>query len=346
MLFGCSQQLKDERELQFISSDTLIIPDLYYDMSLQYKLSNQKNYLLTLSGRKFTKVDIRTAEIIASVDFYETDLVLPEDKLHSIAYDEEMETYAMFFPQRGKVVLLDQDYDIIDEINLEKPDSSFHRFNAYNDSFFYLPSQGKFVIRTDYDPFKQSTYEYFDNTRALRVYDLVGKELFKFGEYSENRKEAAVGVLSQGNFCVDIAGDTAIYLKQTVSSPHYDIFDLEGNKSFTGNLKSSLVDYKIYPSDGTLQSYSKIADSYMDIRVISPELTVSNVSLLKDQNINRFEDKNIVIIENSRTGIMYHREIPPHQKLVHADENVLTFFRTHPNFDEMCLIKVKYDLGS
>jgi hypothetical protein len=342
---GCSEN-SYEKEITFIKSDTLTIQsDKHSYQNSKFKLSNNRKHLLISQSRELLILNLEKEEVIRQINFDRLDLVLPQDLLYSFTFDEESNSYSLFFPHRKKVILLDSNLHISKEIFLNGLDSVNHRIFPYNDSFFISLKDKIIVVGTKYNTNEFSSPEYFKKSRLISVFNFDGKLLSQFGEFPEVRKQNVFSVSSQGTNCLDVDLDNQkIYTKISVGVPDLEVFNYEGEMIENGGLKSDKIDYTLYPTNGPNHVPGKYSDSHTEIKWINENLVAVKAFQFRDQEIPRYTDLNVVLIEDLANQKLYSKVIEPYHKLVYADEKELRFIRTHPNRDELIMVRVEYVL--
>ena len=342
---GCSEN-SYEKEITFINSDTLAIKsDKHSYQNSKFKLSNNRKHLLISQSRELLILNLEKEIVIRQINFDTLDLVLPHDLLHSITFDEDSNSYSLFSPHRKKVILLDSNLHISKEILLTGLDSVNHRIFPYNDSFFISIKDKIIVVGTKYNTNEFSSPEYFQNSRLISVFNFDGKLISQFGEFPQSRKINPYSVSSLGTNCLDVDFDNQkIYTKISVGAPDWEVFNYEGEMIENGGLKSKKIDYTLYPTNGINHIPGKYSDSHTEIKWINENLVAVKAFQFRDQEIPSYTDLNVVLIEDLANQKLHSKVIEPYHKLVYADEKELRFIRTHPNRDELIMVRVEYTL--
>lgn len=345
-LISCSSDLNQEASIKFIYADTLTIEsDKHSYQNSKFKLSNNRKHLLISQSRELLILNLENEEVIREINFDTLDLVLPQDLLYSITFDEESKSYSLFFPHREKVIILDSNLHITKEILLSGLDSVNHRIFPYNDSFFISMKDERILVGTKLNTNEFSSPEYFKKSRLISVFNFDGKLLSQFGEFPEVRKQNAFSVSSQGTNCLDVDLDNQkIYTKISVGVPDLEVFNYEGEMIENGGIKSDKIDYTLYPTNGPNHIPGKYSDSHTEIKWINENLVAVKAFQFRDQEIPRYTDLNVVLIEDLANQKLYSKVIEPYHKLVYADEKELRFIRTHPDKDELIMVRVEYAL--
>jgi hypothetical protein len=345
-LTSCSSDLNQEIAIRFISSDTLIIESNKHSyQNSKFKLSNNREHLLISQARELLVLNLANEKVVRQIDFDKLDIILPQDLLHSIAFDEDSNSYSLFFPHRKKVILLDSNLRISEEILLSGLDSVNHKIFPYNDSFFISIKDKIIVVGTKYNTNEFSSPDYFKKSRLISVFSFEGKLINQFGEFPEVRKQKIFSVSSQGTNTLDVdIENQKIYTKISVGVPDFEIFNFSGEVIKNGGLKSDKIDYTLHPMSGPNHIPGKYSDSHTEIKWINENLVAIKAFQFRDQDIPRYTDLNVILIEDLANQKLYSKVIEPYQKLVYADEKELRFVRTHPNRDELIMVRVEYAL--
>lgn len=344
-IFGCDENT-NESQLRFISSDTLHLNSIDGEAyNFKYKLSNNREFLIIHQSRKFILWDLNLNKIYKTVDLFETDLVLPEDLLGAVGYDEASQTFALLYPYRKKVFFLNDDLSIEREINLTGLENSNHEIFHYGNYFYFSIKDQLIFLSTILPTLETSLSDYFQQSKFISTFNFEGEMLAQFGGFPDSQKETIIDALSQGTHSSDINHERKeFYVKAALGSPEFIIYNFDGSVKSKGGIQSKFIDYKIYPYKGGDLGVSKIGDSFTEFKWINKDLIVTKADQFRDERLGRLKDQSTILIEDMANQKLYSKVIDPFQYLVYADENELRFIRTHPNRDELIMVRLEYAL--
>jgi hypothetical protein len=177
------------------------------------------------------------------------------------------------------------------------------------------------------------------------VFNFKGDLLKQFGEFPESRKKSGFSALSQGLNSTDIDVDKKkFYIKAAAGSSEIIIYDFEGSEIKRGGIESEHIDYNLAPYQGEGLESARIADSFTELKWINDNLFATVAAQVMDERMDRPKSRRIILIEDMAKQKLYSKVIDPFQYLVFADEKELRFIRTHPNRDELIMVRVEYAL--
>jgi hypothetical protein len=344
-IFSCDKN-KNESQLRFIHSDTLYLNSFNREAyNLKYKLSNNREFLIILQNRKFSLWDLNLDKINKSVDLVETDLVLPEDLLGAVGYDEKTQTFALLYPYRKKVIFLSYDLSIEKEINLIGLAKASDVIFNYGDYFYFSMEDQLIFLGTKLPKLKTPTKDYFQQSKFISTFNFDGEMIAQFGGFPDSRKELIIEALSQGTHSSDIdLQRKEFYVKAASGSSEFIIYNFDGSVKRKGGIESELINYNLSPYKGEGLESGKINDSFIEFKWINENLIVTRADQFSDESLGRLRDQSTILIEDMANQKLYSKVIDPFQYLVFADEKELRFIRTHPNRDELIMVRVEYAL--
>jgi hypothetical protein len=92
---------------------------------------NRQEITLTQVGRLWS-FDVDSGDLTFHIDFDETDIILPEHSIHSALIDDHH--IMLFYPAIGKVVMLNQALNLVDEIRVVDLPHNY-KLHFYGDYF-------------------------------------------------------------------------------------------------------------------------------------------------------------------------------------------------------------------
>lgn len=342
IFIGCNskQVSQPEGELVFVQADTIILESIPF--SFQYKFvklqPNGQEITLTQVGRLWS-FDVDSGELTFHVDFDETDIVLPDHSIHSALIDDHH--IMLFYPAIRKVVMIDQNLELVDEIRVEDLPHN-HKLDFYGD-YFHKTKSG-WTVGLAYNIFEAYTEEYYANARRAAIIDFSGQYKKSFLRLAEEDRKAKKRFLSFGAFAMDVV-DNIILAKNAVGTSKFEYFDSEGNLLREVQAAHSLIDYSIENSNSTgLDLDGAILDSTIDLKIIDESsFAFLNESLTPDDE-GRSLLKIVMAVYSGDRNKVYATKLKGSQRLFKATRTHLYFLTVHPTLDELCIIKVAYQL--
>ncbi|MFC2186565.1 hypothetical protein ACFCT7_04535 [Fulvivirgaceae bacterium LMO-SS25] len=346
ILCSCNSELNKEPSIDFVKADTIQIEgEKYYSLAnTKFKLSNKREHLIILQDRVIDLFNLKTNKIVKLIDLYESNLVLPEDNLGAVGYDEETQTIALLFPNRKRVIFLNSEGQMQKEITLTGLEELNHRIFQYGDYFYFSMEDQLIFVSTKIYTLNYDA-NYYQKSKFVSVFNFEGELLTQFGEYPDSRKESGLSALSQGLFSSDFnINRKEFFVKAAAGSPEIVVYNFEGSEIKRGGIESKHVNYNLPPYQGEGLGSARIADSFTEFLRINDNLVVMRASQLRDETIHRLKDQGTILIEDITNQKLYSKVIDPYQYLVYADEKELRFVRTHPDRDELIMVRLEYTL--
>lgn len=344
IVFSCQKNGKNKNStLEFYSSDTtfLSIGNVLYQ-NAKFQVLDNNEIIFVHQGRKLFWLNMATGVIQDQIDLDTTSLVLPEVSLVNVFYDLSRRTTHLFFPQKNKILVLDLDFQQVDEVDLTGLDEIEHQFLPFGQAFYFLPTNNSYYIGIMSKKWQYNYPEFVKESSFIGVFDRgSGKLENSFGEFSDDRKQNPINSLSEGIFHVDFDGKM-FFIRDAVGSPQITTFDQNGALIRKDYLGCSQINYELVPNDSDEISSGSRSDNHFALKSISEKVFVSNAIKLRDESKNIFEDRGFLFIEDFQNEITYSRSIDPFQRIVGADENSIWMVRNHPQNEELILVRVDY----
>ncbi|MGE0932249.1 hypothetical protein [Peijinzhouia sedimentorum] len=347
ILCSCNSELNKEPSIDFVKADTIQIEgEKYYSLTnTKFKLSNKREHLVILQDRVIDLLSLKTNKIVKLIDLYESNLVLPEDNLGAVGYDEETQTIALLFPNRKKVIFLNSEGQMQKEITLTGLEELNHRIFDYGDYFYFSMEDQLIFVGTTTFWLGSLDKDYYQKSKFVSVFNFDGELLTQFGEFPDSRKESGLSALSQGLFSSDINIDRKeFFVKAASGSPEIVVYNFEGLEIKRGGIESKFINYTLSPYKGEGIESGIINDSFKEFKWINQDLIATRSAQSINEGIDRLKHQSTILIEDMANQKLYSKVIDPFQFLVYADEKELRFVRTHPNRDELIMVRVEYAL--
>jgi hypothetical protein len=345
-LFSCEPKKRVELDLplEIISSDTIYLNAGYLQyQNAKFHVSDKKNFLIVHQDRKLWRYDIEKNYLMASLDLDTLPLVLPEVGILHARFFEKDCSLSFFFPQRSKIIKIDSNYQIVDEIQLNGLTDIDLTFTAKGDHYFE-PNNTESVFIGTRSILSNNPEIYLNKTKFIAQFNLKTGDLNKtFGQYGQKRKALMEKIMAEGTVLIDYDKDK-FYFREVAGDPSIRVYNTSGEKKEEYLLGTRKISYQLYPLiDGDFFN-SQSSDQFYSMKVISNKRVVSNTFSRKKIN-GQFQFESFLVVEDLEDMKSYSTEIPAFQKVVYATDTIVYLVSNHPTKEDLILVKLEYRLG-
>jgi hypothetical protein len=139
--------------------------------------------------------------------------------------------------------------------------------------------------------------------------------------------------------------DNIILTKNSVGTSKFEYSGSEGNLLREVQAAHSLINYFIEEDNSTgLDLDGAVFDSTIDLKIINENsFAFLNESLTSDDE-GRSLLKIVMAVYSGDRNKVYATKLKVMQRLIKATQTHLYFLTNHPSLDELCIIKVGYQL--
>lgn len=299
------------------------------------------NNIVLFRNLVFWLIDIESGKVVYAIDFDTTSIVLPNEPIQWVWANEDL--YHLFFLYSKKIVSITYQGEIVSEVTLTGL-SPLHWLAFYGDGFRKTTQGWLLGIRL----MPQYTRDplYADSSQYLAYFGDDGQLIKTFGRMEGEARLTTSKFTAKTSHSIAF-GEEVIAIKTAYGTSRVDFYDYQGNWLFHSDMGTPLINFSVLDErnlKSMQQGRFQFANSTIDLKWANDTRLVSVTFMPPNDDEKQFEMYQVVTILDLQNENVYSLRINAFQRLFKATSTHLYFLSTHPRFDELCIIKVGYQL--